>query len=423
MSRPPLEVADLIRTAGTAFLERNRRWLRWKHVKVLLAIARCRTAALGGHLDECTRCGHRAISYNSCRNRHCPKCQISPRERWIAARQSARRGATLTRQLLAFGRRQVLEPKVLNINLVLADVEKLLQRVIGEDIELDFQIASTLGNVKADPGQLEQVVVNLAANARDAMLGGGKPTIATSNVELDEAYADRRLVVGPGRYVQLVVTDTGCGMDKETQSHIFEPFFTTKEQGKGTGLGLATVYGIAKQSGGYIWVYSEPGHGTEFKIYLPMVEAAAEAPRHVERIQELPHGSETILVVEDDASLREVTCEFLRSGGYAVIAAESAEEALRLGESHNAPIDVLLTDVIMPKMNGRELATRLIKALPEMKVLYVSGYADGIVRDGVNAPLEEGLAFLQKPYTRNAVMRKLREILDSQRVKSVANKR
>jgi two-component system cell cycle sensor histidine kinase/response regulator CckA len=337
-------------------------------------------------------------------------------------RESARRGASLTRQLLAFGRRQVLEAKVLNLNVVLADVEKLLQRVIGEDIELDFQTDAKISSVKADPGQLEQVVVNLAANARDAMPGGGRLTIATANVDLDEAYADRRVVVRPGRYVQLVVSDTGCGMDRDTQSHIFEPFFTTKEQGKGTGLGLATVYGIVKQSGGYIWVYSEPGHGTAFKIYLPMVEAAAESPRHVEPSAELPRGSETILVVEDDASLREVTCEFLRGSGYTVIPAESSEEALHITESHSGPIDFLLTDVIMPKMNGRELASRLTKARPEMKVLYVSGYTDGIVRDGVHGALEDGLAFLQKPYTRRALVRKIREILDSQRINSVANK-
>ncbi len=338
-------------------------------------------------------------------------------------RESARRGATLTRQLLAFGRRQVLEPKVLNLNAVLADVEKLLQRVIGEDIELVFQMDTKIGNIKADPGQLEQVVINLATNARDAMPKGGRLTIATANVDLDEAYADRRVVVRPGHYVQLVVSDTGCGMDREIQSHIFEPFFTTKEQGEGTGLGLATVYGIVKQSGGYIWVYSEPGHGTAFKIYLPMADAAAERPPHVERTEELPLGSETILVVEDDVLLREVTCEFLQSGGYAVLSAGSAEEALHLAESHDGPIDVLLTDVIMPKMNGRELASRLVTARPGTKVLYVSGYADGIVRDGVHAPLKEGLAFLQKPYTRNAVMRKIREILDSQLVKSVGKKR
>jgi two-component system cell cycle sensor histidine kinase/response regulator CckA len=335
--------------------------------------------------------------------------------------ESAKRGASLTRQLLAFGRRQVLEPKVLDLNVVLADVQKLLQRVIGEDIELDFQADAKIGSVQADPGQLEQVIVNLATNARDAMPAGGKLTIATANVDLDEAYADLRVVVRPGHYVQLIVSDTGCGMDKETQSHIFEPFFTTKEQGKGTGLGLATVYGIVKQSGGHIWVYSEQGHGTTFKVYLPRVEAAAESPRYAERRKELPRGSETILLVEDDASLREVTYEFLQSSGYTVIAAESPEQALRLAESHNGRIDFLLTDIIMPKMNGRELATRLVKMQPAMKVLYVSGYADGIVRDGSHGPLEEGLAFLQKPFTRRGLTHKIREILDAQQPMSVAD--
>jgi two-component system cell cycle sensor histidine kinase/response regulator CckA len=338
-------------------------------------------------------------------------------------RESARRGANLTRQLLAFGRRQILEPKVLSLNVILDDVERLLQRVIGENIELDFQTDPNIGNIAADPGQLEQVIVNLAINARDAMPAGGKLTIATANIDLDEAYADRRVVVRPGRYVQLVVSDTGCGMDRETQSHIFEPFFTTKEQGKGTGLGLATVYGIVKQSGGYIWVYSELGHGTAFRIYLPMVQAAAERPRSIERSEQLPRGSETILVVEDDASLREVTCEFLQTSGYVVLPAGSPEEALHLAEWHSGPIDFLLSDVILPKMNGRELASRLSKARPEMKILYVSGYTDGIVRDGAHGALEEGLAFLQKPYTRRALVLKIREILDSQPVKSVANKR
>ncbi len=337
-------------------------------------------------------------------------------------RESARRGASLTRQLLAFGRRQVLETRVLNLNVVLADVQKLLQRVIGEDIELDFQMDAKIGSVEADPCQLEQVVVNLAANARDAMPGGGKLTVATANVDLDESCVNRQVVVRPGPYVQLVVSDTGCGMDTETQSHIFEPFFTTKEQGKGTGLGLATVYGIVKQSGGYIWVHSEPGHGTAFKIYLPMVRAAAETLQHVEPSEELPRGSETILVVEDDASLREVTCEFLQSSGYTVIPAESPQAALHLAASHNGSIDFLLTDVVMPKMNGRELATRLSKRRPDMKVLYVSGYTDGIVREGVHGALEEGLAFLQKPCTRRALTRKIREILDSQRIKPVVDK-
>ena len=336
-------------------------------------------------------------------------------------KDSARRGATLTRQLLAFGRRQVLDTRVVNLNMILADVEKLLRRVIGEDIELEFQTETKLRNIQADPGQLEQVIVNLAINARDAMPGGGKLTITTANLDLDEAYADRRAVVKPGHYVQVIVSDTGCGMDEQTQSRIFEPFFTTKEQGKGAGLGLATVYGIVKQSGGYIWVYSEAGHGTAFKIYLPMVEASAESPRYVEQNEESPRGSETILLVEDDASLREVTCDFLQSSGYIVIPAGSPEEAVHLAEWHKGPIDFLLTDVIMPKMNGRELAARLNKTRPEMRVLYVSGYTDGIVRDGVHAALEEGLAFLQKPYTRHALNRKVREILDCQHAKSVAN--
>ncbi len=338
-------------------------------------------------------------------------------------RDAARRGANLTRQLLAFGRRQVLEPKVLNLNVTLLDVANLLRRVIGEDIELDFQTDAALGSVKADPSQLEQLVINLATNARDAMMAGGKLTIATANVDLDEAYVDRRAVVRPGRYVQLTISDTGCGMDRETQSHIFEPFFTTKEQGKGTGLGLATVYGIVKQSGGNIWVYSEPGHGTIFKIYLPLVEAASEGPGRVERSKESPRGSETILVVEDDASLREITCNFLQSSGYTVMPVESPEEALQVAECHNGPIDFLLTDVVMPKMNGRELATSLIKVRPGIKVLYVSGYTDGIVRDGVHGALEDGLAFLQKPYTRYALTVKIREVLDANQFKSEASQR
>lgn len=335
--------------------------------------------------------------------------------------ESARRGANLTCQLLAFGRRQVLEPKVLNLNEVLADVVKLLRRVIGEDIELNLQTDAKIGRIKADPAQLEQVVVNLATNARDAMPTGGRLTIATANAELDEACADSRVVVRPGPYVQLVVSDTGSGMDRETQSHIFEPFFTTKEQEKGTGLGLATVYGIVKQSGGYIWVSSELGRGTTFKIYLPMVEAAAESPQHVERSEGLARGSETVLVVEDDAALREVTCEFLQSSGYMVIPAGAPEEALQLAAGHNGPIDFLLTDVILPKMNGRELAAKLSELRPGMKVLYVSGYTDGIMRDGVHGTLEEGLAFLQKPFTRRSLTWKIREILDSQSVKSAAS--
>jgi len=327
--------------------------------------------------------------------------------------QAGERGASLTRQLLAFGRRQVLETKVLDLNTVLTNLENLLRRVIGEDIELEFRTEAKRHTVDADPSQLEQVFMNLAINARDAMPAGGKLTIATENLDLDEAYMDRRVTVKPGHYVQIIVSDTGCGMDEQTQARIFEPFFTTKEQSKGTGLGLAMVYGIVKQSGGFIWVYSEPGHGTAFKINIPVVEAAAEAAQPIERSGSLPRGSETILVVDDDASLREVTCEILRGGGYTVIEAESPARALQVAESHSSVIDFLLTDVIMPKMNGRELATRLVQARPAMKVLYVSGYADGVVQDGPHGPLEEGLAFLQKPYTRKQMMLKIREILDS----------
>jgi two-component system, cell cycle sensor histidine kinase and response regulator CckA len=337
-------------------------------------------------------------------------------------KDSAQRGATLTRQLLAFGRRQVLEPKVLNLNMVLADVEKLLRRVIGEDIELEFQTEEKLGSAEADPGQVEQVILNLVINSRDAMPHGGKLVIATANVVLDEAYADRRAVVRPGSYVQLVVSDTGCGMDEQTQSRIFEPFFTTKEQGKGTGLGLATVYGIVKQSGGYIWVYSEPGHGTTFKIYLPLVGAVAETRMRVQLSEDSSRGSETILVVEDDSSLRETTCEFLRSSGYTVLQAASPEVALHVAERYKGPVDFLLTDVIMPKMNGRKLATQLSISRPRVKVLFVSGYTDGVVRDGVHGVLEPGLAFLQKPYTRSALTRKIREVLDAGQFK-VANER
>jgi two-component system, cell cycle sensor histidine kinase and response regulator CckA len=329
-------------------------------------------------------------------------------------RESANRGATLTRQLLAFGRRQVLETHTLDFNVILAEAEKILRLAIGAKIELEFKTEPELGSIEADRGQLEQVLLNLAINARDAMPAGGKLTIATANLYLDEECLDHRVVIRPGHYVQVVVSDTGCGMDEQTQSRIFEPFFTTKGQNKGTGLGLSTVYGIVKQSGGYIWVYSEPGHGTSFKIYLPMVEAAAELLRPVERSEASPtRGSETILVVEDDALLREVTCEFFHTSGYNVISAGSPDQALQLAKCHSGPIDLLLTDVLLPGMNGRELAIRLSEVRSEMKILYVSGYADGIVQDGVHGALGRGIAFLQKPYTRIALTRKVREILDT----------
>ena len=338
-------------------------------------------------------------------------------------KSSAKRGAALVRQLLAFGRRQVLDPRVLDLRVVLGDLEKLMRSMLGENIELECRFDENLASVEVDPGQLEQVILNLAINAHDAMPRGGTLTFAASNVRLDEAYVARRTVVRPGAYVQLSVSDTGCGMSEAVQEHMFEPFFTTKELGKGTGLGLATVYGIIKQSGGYIWVYSEEGHGTSFKIYLPLVEMRAEGRLAAPVVQESAcRGSETILIVEDDASLREVTCEILRGDGYKVLAAGSADDAIRVSEAHAGAIDFLLTDVIMAKMNGRELAARLIATRPDMKVLYVSGYTDGIIREGPQGVQGPGLAFLQKPYSRHTLTRKVREILDAALVKSSTGK-
>ena len=328
-------------------------------------------------------------------------------------KRSAERGVSLTRQLLAFSRQQMLDMRVLDLNAILHDVQKLLRRLIGEDIDLIFKTSPELGHVKADLGQIEQVLMNLAVNARDAMPKGGKLIIETKNVDLDETYMGRHFVVQPGSYVALSVSDTGCGMDADVQAHIFEPFFTTKEKGKGTGLGLSTVYGIVKQSGGYIWVYSEVGQGATFRIYLPRVEAPVEKLRQAETPAGDLHGDETILVTEDDDSLRGVTCTFLESSGYKVLEAESPTQALRVAERHPEPIHLLLTDVVMPGMNGRELAEQLAAKQPQMKVIYMSGYtSDAIVERGV---LEKGLSFLQKPYTKNGLMRKVRELLDASR--------
>jgi hypothetical protein len=326
-------------------------------------------------------------------------------------KQAAHRAAALTHQLLAFSRQQVLAPRILDLNTVVADVEKMIRRLIGEDIDVRTVLAPGLGAVQADPGQLEQVIMNLAVNARDAMPQGGKLTIETANAELDELYAQEHLPTDPGRYVMLAVSDTGIGMHEEVKAHVFEPFFTTKEKGKGTGLGLAMVYGIVKQSGGYIWVYSEPGRGTTFKIYLPRVAASPEPPAPKPHASPSLRGSETVLVAEDQEEVRKLTRRVLEARGYAVLAAANGSEALQLAEKHTGPIHLLVTDVIMPEMSGREVARLLAASRPEMKVLYLSGYADeSIVHHGV---LEPGIAFLQKPFTAEALGGKVREVLDA----------
>jgi CheY-like chemotaxis protein len=325
---------------------------------------------------------------------------------------AALRAADLTQQLLAFSRQQVLAPKVLDLNEVVAGMDRLLRRLIGEDIDLRTSLAPVLGAVRADVSQLEQVIVNLAVNARDAMPQGGKLTIETTNAQIDEVYARQHGVqAAAGPYVVLAVSDTGSGMDAQTKARLFEPFFTTKPAGKGTGLGLATVYGIVKQSGGLVWVYSEIGHGTTFKVYLPRVGGAIESVRPRRQDGASLRGTETILVVEDQAEVRTLTRKVLEGRGYSVLVAAGGSEARGVAERHRGPIHLLLTDVIMPDMSGGEVARQLAQPRPETKVLYLSGYTDeAIVRHGV---LEPGMAFLQKPFTPDALAVKVREVLDA----------
>ena len=331
-------------------------------------------------------------------------------------RRAGDSAASLTRQLLAFSRQQVLAPRVLDLNSLVTDVEKMLRRLLGEDIDLAIVRDPALGRVKADPGQIEQILMNLAVNARDAMPEGGKLVIETANIELDDTHASIHPVAAPGRYAMLTFIDTGIGMDAKTQSRIFEPFFTTKELGKGTGLGLATVYGIVKQSGGYIWVYSEPGRGSTFKIYLPRVEEAEESVQASEAKVHSPAGSETILIVEDDEAVRAFAARILQDLGYKVLESTSPEDALQIGDERQKPIDLLLTDVVLPGMSGRKIAERLTSLRPSMKVLYMSGYtADSVVRNGV---MEATTAFLQKPFTPASLAGKVREVLDSGREES-----
>lgn len=327
--------------------------------------------------------------------------------------KAAERAASLTSQLLAFSRMQVLRPKILDLNAVLAEMGKMLPRLIREDIELRIVPGASLGRVKADQSQIEQVILNLAVNARDAMPRGGRLTIETTSAELNDEYVRGHTGVRPGKYAMLAVSDTGVGMDSETQAHIFEPFFTTKELGKGTGLGLATVYGIVKQSGGNIWVYSEPGRGTTFKIYLPRVSEAVEPVEADAGLAEPARGHETILVVEDEEAVRELARDILQASGHTVLEARDGREAIRISEQHPGPIHVMLTDVVMPEMSGRELAERLAPLRPTMAVIYMSGYTDNaVVHHGV---LDAGTIFLQKPFTPDALARKVREVLDPRR--------
>ncbi len=326
-------------------------------------------------------------------------------------RGAAMRGATLTRQLLAFGRKQVLQAEMLDLNRVLKSIGELLRRIIGEDVELVFLPDENLGVTKADPAQVEQIILNLAVNARDAMPKGGRLMIETGNIEFDEDYCRHHLGARPGKYVMLRVSDTGCGMDSKTMAHIFEPFFTTKEVGKGTGLGLSTVYGIVKQSDGFIWVDSQPGEGSEFTVFLPQAEAQV-APGNGHAVKSPPSGgSETVLLVEDEADFRELACESLRDLGYRVLTAANGRRAMQLAQETGEPIDLLVTDVVMPGMSGRELVEMVRVHRPAIKILYMSGYTRGVIAQ--HGVLESGTSFLQKPFMPSDLARTVREALDA----------
>ena len=325
--------------------------------------------------------------------------------------KAGERAAGLTKQLLAFSRRQVLQPKVLDLNTLVTGLGAMLQRLIGEDIELRKDLAADLGSVNADPGQMEQVLMNLVVNSRDAMPKGGVLTIETANVELDEHYASRHIAVKPGPHILLAVSDTGSGMDAATQARLFEPFFTTKSAGQGTGLGLSTVFGIIKQSGGSLDVYSEPSHGTTIKVYLPRIDHPVSVEAEAAK-KTVARGTETVLVVEDDEMVRTLVRETLEREGYNTIDAPGPMEAKRVSEGHKGAIHLLITDVVMPKLNGRDLAEQLMKRRPEMKVLYMSGYTDNaVVATGILE--QKNLFFLQKPFTPAALIEKVREVLES----------
>jgi len=323
--------------------------------------------------------------------------------------KAADRAAALTRQLLAFSRRQVMQPCVMNVNATVVHTEKMLRRLIGEDVELVLSLPPDIGNIKADPNHIEQAIVNLALNARDAMPKGGRITVETANVHLDENYARTHMGVKPGDFVMVAVSDTGHGMDAETRRRLFEPFFTTKEKGKGTGLGLASVYGVVKQLGGDIWVYSEPGQGTTFKLYFPRIAETASLPAVSPAESDRAPSTETILVVEDEEAVRDLTVKILRKLGHTVLAAAGGAEAIEIAKSYSGPIALLLTDVVMPNMSGRQVADHLLKLRPDLKVLYLSGYTDNtVIHHGV---LDHGVEFLPKPFSREALARKIRDVL------------
>jgi CheY-like chemotaxis protein len=331
------------------------------------------------------------------------------RENVDEIRHAGDRAAALTRQLLAYSRRQVLQPKVLDLNGVISNLGTMLRRLIGEDIELRTLLRPELGTVLADPGQIEQVLLNLAVNARDAMFAGGTLILETDNVVLDETFAKEHPTVVPGPHVLLAVSDTGTGIPREVRERIFEPFFSTKGIGKGTGLGLSTVYGIVKQSNGYISVYSEVGKGTTFKIYLPRVGGEVQVLSSTSPAASL-QGDETVLVVEDESSVRGIIERVLSGNGYRVLLAVSGSEALRISGEHEGPIDLLITDVVMPGMGGREVASRLEAARPGLRVVVMSGYTENAI--GHHGILERGMEYLRKPFTADALQRKVREVLD-----------
>ena len=326
-------------------------------------------------------------------------------------KKAGERAAALTRQLLAFSRKELLQPQVLDLNALVANIDKMLRRLISEDIELVTIFGPRLERVEADPAQLEQMVINLVVNARDAMPRGGKIVIETMNLELDEAYAHQHVAVSPGRYVMLAVSDVGCGMDAETLKHIFEPFYTTKHHAEGTGLGLSTVYGVVKQSGGNIWVYSEVGRGTTFKIYLPQVNEVVDVRKTEAVSTAVAGGTETVLLAEDEKLVRKFVRSILEKNGYTVLEAHHGSEALRVALQHPGPIHLLLTDMVMPLMDGKLLAQRMVGLRPGIRVLYMSGYSENaVVHHGV---LESGTAFIEKPFTVETLARKVREALDT----------